>query len=286
MSYILDALKKSEQEREQGNIPHLQSIHSDTNTDQPKSYRWLVISIIAVVLLATTTLLWFNFSDRLIPESGDVQIAQSQASSEAIIQQISKQKKDLPPIENETPTKSAADTENSTSLEVEKAIGSTGKQQETITEQAKPSSNVVFLEKEIADKDLYSEGPFVLPNKTPADPPKPNPARTKQTAVDGVKKQGQDVPVQSSRQPSKPSVSNIADLPQSIRNSIPDLSFSGHVYITVAERRSIIINGKKLREGDYVNADIKVDEITETGAVFDYQGSLFRLGAMQDWSSR
>lgn len=51
MSYILDALKKSEQERGQGNIPDVQTVHSSSLSyrNDKKAY-WPYILIIAVIL--------------------------------------------------------------------------------------------------------------------------------------------------------------------------------------------------------------------------------------------
>lgn len=51
MSYILDALKKSEQERGHGNIPDVQTVHSSglNYRNEKKSY-WPYILIVAVLL--------------------------------------------------------------------------------------------------------------------------------------------------------------------------------------------------------------------------------------------
>lgn len=51
MSYILDALKKSEQERGQGNIPNVQTVHSSSlNYGNKKNTYWHYILITAVLL--------------------------------------------------------------------------------------------------------------------------------------------------------------------------------------------------------------------------------------------
>ena len=51
MSYILDALKKSEQERGQGNIPNVQTVHSaSVNYGNKKNTYWPYILTTAVLL--------------------------------------------------------------------------------------------------------------------------------------------------------------------------------------------------------------------------------------------
>jgi general secretion pathway protein B len=78
----------------------------------------------------------------------------------------------------------------------------------------------------------------------------------------------------------------ISELPDSIRQSIPSIEFAGHVYSSTVERRSVMLNGRKMREGDAVSADLFLHAITPDGAEFDYQGYRFKLNALQDWSSR
>ena len=54
MSYILDALKKSEKERSLGNVPTLGS--ADQYKDNKVSVRWLVLT--SVLLLAVILIVW------------------------------------------------------------------------------------------------------------------------------------------------------------------------------------------------------------------------------------
>ena len=78
----------------------------------------------------------------------------------------------------------------------------------------------------------------------------------------------------------------ISELPDNVRKGIPNIEFAGHVYSSVVERRSVMINGRKMREGDAVSADLFLHAITPEGAEFDYKGYRFKLNALQDWSSR
>jgi len=60
MSYILDALKKSEQERGHGGIPSVQTVHSSSLNYTNKKTYWPYI-LIAVVVLNIITVLYFVF---------------------------------------------------------------------------------------------------------------------------------------------------------------------------------------------------------------------------------
>lgn len=77
--------------------------------------------------------------------------------------------------------------------------------------------------------------------------------------------------------PLKHQVPLFTDLPPEIRNAIPRMQFNGHVYSPDPSRRMIMANGAIAREGDMVNADVRLVEITEFGLLLDYQGTLFRL---------
>ncbi|MFN2367375.1 MAG: hypothetical protein ABR605_00275, partial [Desulfurivibrionaceae bacterium] len=56
MSYILDALKKSEQERKQGEVPDLNSLRDPTPARSNRRVRILVIGSVLLLILAVN--LW------------------------------------------------------------------------------------------------------------------------------------------------------------------------------------------------------------------------------------
>ena len=95
MSYILDALKKSEQERGHGNIPDVQTVHSSgLNYRNEKRAYWPYILITAVVLnlLAITYFIIdkkipvveqiLAEQDKAIEADNDIDIAETKAASE------------------------------------------------------------------------------------------------------------------------------------------------------------------------------------------------------------
>jgi hypothetical protein len=79
-------------------------------------------------------------------------------------------------------------------------------------------------------------------------------------------------------------VLSISDIPDNVRKKIPSIAFEGHVYSSVPERRSVMINGRKMREGEAIGDELMLKEITTLGAEFEYEGYRFRLNALQDWS--
>jgi general secretion pathway protein B len=59
--------------------------------------------------------------------------------------------------------------------------------------------------------------------------------------------------------------------------SIPQLRLDLHVFAARPQERFVMINMKKLHEGDTLPEGVHVESITPEGAVLSYQGSRFLL---------
>ena len=60
MSYILDALKKSEQERQQGSGPTLQTVHQPAMTAKPSRSGWMIAILSGLLSLTVLMALFFH----------------------------------------------------------------------------------------------------------------------------------------------------------------------------------------------------------------------------------
>lgn len=72
-------------------------------------------------------------------------------------------------------------------------------------------------------------------------------------------------------------VPSFGELPYDIQENIPDFNVSVHMFHADPDQRRIRINGNMYTEGKNLQQDLALVEITRYGAVFDYQGHLFRL---------
>ncbi len=72
------------------------------------------------------------------------------------------------------------------------------------------------------------------------------------------------------------------ELAPQIRDALPNLSVSMLVYSKKPEDRWININGFKKRQGEEISAGLKLEEITPDGAIFNYQGHRFYKGVVGD----
>lgn len=224
MSYILDALKKSEQERGHGNIPDVQTVHSSSlNYRSEKRVYWPYFLIIAV-LLNLLAIVYFIFN-RENPPQIEAETTLSTETAETV------NTSDIVVGATAPPEISAA------------AIIET--KEETATEEVIARPATTNIEKKIQKPD-------------------------KKIATDNTGTGSQ-------------TIIEFYDLPESIKQELPAIIVSAHIYSTNPAQRSIVINNNFMEEGDYVLDGLILYEITPNGAVFTYQGILFSYGVVSGW---
>jgi len=75
----------------------------------------------------------------------------------------------------------------------------------------------------------------------------------------------------------------VSSLPSGQRERFPTLEFSTHVYADDADLRAIVVNGTRLAEGDRLGS-LRLQEITEDGAVFRFEGRLVLVSVLDAWN--
>lgn len=83
--------------------------------------------------------------------------------------------------------------------------------------------------------------------------------------------------------PPEHAVPELWQLPVAVRAAIPALDFSLHVYSESPEQRSIIINDRMMREGEFVEPDLQLVAITRQGVIMRSRAEYFRVGILEDW---
>ena len=262
MSYILDALKRAESERERGGIPGLNAQPMPLNTAPPvKRYSvnrvMLLLSGLAVVLLAAV--LWTRF------EFNSPREALSARSSAA-------------PARSAGPELAPVDA----SRQAASAIASN----------AAPASaaSAPALAAPRATASLVAPA-------LPISPPVSNPSNSSETAPSAAKRSvkggGADASVPALAGPvSAPAprsmaasatnsgsrVASLNELPASIRQTLPKLVISGATYSSNPDYRMLIINGQVFHEGDSPALDLSLEEIRPRAAIFNFRGQRYSMG--------
>ena len=206
MSYILDAIKKSEAERGHGSIPGLQTVHSSSlNYKTDSKQIWPYILIVLLLLNFAGIIFYFTSNNNNITPD---EVAEPQQLPS-------------PPIILSIPVTS---------------------------QPAQIRPEPVTPEPPIEAQDIYT------------------------------------TQIERTSTPNTNEVIDIEDLPNNIKQGIPPMDFTGHVYSDSPIQRSIIINGKFLEEGDFLNSNILLNEITKKGAIFNFKGTLFSVNVLTGWS--
>jgi general secretion pathway protein B len=74
------------------------------------------------------------------------------------------------------------------------------------------------------------------------------------------------------------------ELPDPVQASIPALTFSFHVFSTNPDKRTIIINKHRVKQGDSVSAGLILEEITTEGVVLNWQQRhRFSINVVESW---
>lgn len=77
--------------------------------------------------------------------------------------------------------------------------------------------------------------------------------------------------------PSGEFVPRIDSLPPQATAGLPALNLDLHIYATQPSQRSVFINGRRYGEGDSLPEGVRVESITTDGAVLQYRGQRFLL---------
>jgi len=240
MSYILDALKKSEQERGHGKVPGVQTMHSSSLSyrNDKKPY-WPYILIVAVIL-NLLAILYFIID------------------------------KDQPPV---------IVTGNST---LESPVTEEIKTPETSSSPQKMEPSDPVIDQKSKTSPTVTDNQ-VTDSKPPADIAINSIAASSAAETEQQKTTSRNIKTTRSAAAENIAVIEFYDLPESIKDQLPAIIISAHVYSTNPLQRSIVINNNFMEEGEYVIDDLLLREITADGAIFDYQGTRFHYGVVSSW---
>ena len=255
MSFILDALKKSEESRQQGQSAatrkHVLALQGQHRRRWPP---WLAL---AALLPAALLAGWWLGKG---PSPSDPMIAQPPAQQTEAT--------GPPPADRASrtlPTSSAAPAKDP-----ERQMGLT----QQPTAQAPPARQFATGSQAAAPvpRQPASIEPAPIPTRRPAAAASPESA----TAPAAASRQPLPGQVQSQSE-AIPSPTAYTDLSQELRSRLPQLEVSLHFYSSDPARRMVRIDGRLLHEGEAVAEGLTVHEITPEKTIIDYHGRLFSL---------
>ncbi len=257
MSYILDALRKSEQQR-QATQPENVTDRILITPPQPKqkSAMWIAALVVGN-LLAIATIGWFftqknpeqfQQKEKAVISTQEKQLIpltteQRTLPPAAITQDTAAQKATQPPpkqIEPQAPSPSIAELiETKKMAEVERPIKET------------PDKKMLAAKKELAARS----------KPVPTAQSKPDSGLQEQTGA----------------KPKKNASPDLNELPYEVRNTLPNLNINVFSYADQPEDRFVIIDMVKYKTGQLIKGSVKLKEIRPDSIVLQYGDDTFRV---------
>lgn len=240
MSYILDALKRADAERERGTVPGLRAqtvpgVTPESHGAHASLRTWPVIVTgiaLAVAVIAAGAWVW-----------------RSQAGSErALVVVAAAPTVAAPPAAPALPTQPAP-----------------------VAAPALAAHNAVSQAAPVAPT-VPAASPAVKPKPRPEPPPSTTP-RSASTEVAPVKPS----PATSAASPALPVAPLLSELPEEIRRQIPALTITGAVASENPAQRLLLVNGQVLPQGAAAAPEVLIEEIRARSSTFKFRGSRFRV---------
>jgi general secretion pathway protein B len=228
MSYILEALKKVDQERDIGAVPDL-ATPQEAKRPKTRSYRWLWIIVTLLSVNAALVVMLLKDKDAEVPVTEQVPLERQTALTNDQLAQPIQQTSEALISEAPTPEKPV--------LQTNEPILSTGEvvvlPESAYLQDSKPSI--------VREEELNMQMDAMT------------------TAKDNSQLQ------------------NWYELPQEFRIGLDLPRVDVHVYSEEPQRRYILVNLEKYREGERLASGLVLEEILPDGMVMSYQGERFRV---------
>lgn len=280
MSYILDALRKSEAQRRLGQTPDLASAPSGQRPP-PRSHRRRLLVAGGVLALVAATSITLLITDRY-SERGDLADVPSGPPTVEPSPSVPGAEQGLagdPTIASTAPEAPAAEPpvradrrspdQRAATVVSRPAVRRPGEQslsageRERLVESAEEAQRLIDAELAAAAAAAGVAGAEQAP--TPSRP---------QGAAAPASSTAPEAPGWT---PERAEFMRVWELPLAIRRDLPQLDLSIHVYSAEPGRRFVLINGVRRLEGDALGEDTRLVEIRRDGALVDFRDYRFLL---------
>ncbi len=271
MSYILDALKKSERQRPPGAVPDLFTVHGPQS--QPPSPRRPAGVIFAAALLFVVLVVggwvWIGTGRRdegaarppvtASPQPG-VAAALAPAASRPVVAPLPR-----------AASRAAAAARRPAAARPLSAASAAQQSREAAASRAVPVASPVVP---------AVPTPVPVPTPPPAPGTAPSaPEPTGQAPSPAIPAAAPEAaaPAPEETPPADGRVLDLAELPAPIRAGLPKLLVSGHVWSEEPSMRLLSVDDRLLHEGGEAATGVSLQEITPEGAVLVFKGWRFRI---------
>jgi|MudIll2142460700_1097286.scaffolds.fasta_scaffold14298_2 general secretion pathway protein B len=249
MSYILDALKKSERERKHGAVPDVLTVQESMQQTRSRRTLWPVIIVTALFLNIALLMWWFA------PWKTDSRRTAAVESPADTQLQGSVRPETSPASRKEELSPSRSQTESVHTDSPKAPSASSGK-------------GVIPLPTSRADR-------------LPDTQPEPGPQEKESDKTKKAEVKGDVHPTEQSASalpPAENRIYRLKELPEPLRKTLPDFTITAFLYSATPSSRMVQINGLMLREGEDLSPGLKLEEITPDGVIMNSRTYRFSIG--------
>nr|WP_295081981.1 general secretion pathway protein GspB [uncultured Roseateles sp.] len=287
MSYILDALRRaeSERERERSAVPtlHAQTVaaHLNQQDDEEAGHagwaRWRLAAV-ALLVLGALALLGFGLRSWLsAPPPLATPAAEGVAGNTAAPNSMPAPAAPAIPAVPAMPPPLPADSVNAPAPQTapQAAVAAAPTAPAALPSQSPmpmpPARNMQPAAAAVLQAPVLAQ-PSVAPAMlAPPAQAKPQPINPKPEPFASPALAPAVLPPANAAPPA------LASLPESLRRELPPLVAGGAMYSDTPANRMLIINGQLWHEGDKVTPDVTLEQIKLKGAILSYKGQRFSI---------
>ena len=248
MSYILDALRKSDQQRQRGVLPTLQSPPATETARGRGVSPWQTVTVVALIgvgIAIGALRPWHTDAP-----DGPVLVSKRPETSEAVA-----------PPSPPPPQKEAAVSAMRESPPAARTLPATPPAPKPIPKAAESRPVVATVTQSGAKTATTARDAPAAVTKEPLRPPQ----------------QTRDATAPAEPAPEQKVVA-VTDLPTSIRDEMPKMTITVHAYSREPKDRLVGINDRVLHEGESPAPGLTLEQITPDGMIMSYKGYRFQRG--------
>ncbi len=278
MSFILDAIAKSEQERQEQEVPGAQVLAFPLGSPQ-QPRRLLPYLLVGALLLNVIVLaIWMQPEKNSFDWFSSKQIDTTSQRDENVIA--------TGEVTSLDQTTSVAGVSSPAIPDEVAAVDNTDLTKQLAAEQA----GIILIDSSETTTDLPNQPETARsePKTVQADDDTAAWVRVEPETLSNKARSTQPAEGQLVLQDSiiiQPFVSSIRELPSDVRRDLPTVVFSGHLYSSNPESSVVFVDGERpVMKGQRIVDEIYLHEITPTGVVVEFRGYLIDVGVLQNWT--
>ena len=263
MSYILEALKKAQAERQLGNAPTIHApppIYAAPDRAQGGNRRYLMIGLGAGVLAATAALLWLR-------QGGEPPARLAEQASVVAPGAVPAAAPAAPP--SSAPVSARVSAPASVPASVPASAPASESASRPVAVAAPPAAPAPAL-REAAPVAVR---PAPVPSRLPEPAAPPAAPRAEPLAATP-----QPVPVAAAAPAAaEESLRSLQQLPEAVRREIPQVAIGGYIYSPTPGESLLLVDKMLRREGEEVAPGLVLERLTPKAAVMNYRGTRYRV---------